>query len=127
MTRKNDTHGESRIERERPQNAMHPTPTDDRRSPVAALFADVDVDDIGGALTSSSPSSSSSSRVVRVHEDASALVRKLREELCARLDAEERRLEATHAGAKEELRQTCAARAKSANGSGGGGAVDGGA
>jgi hypothetical protein len=102
---------------------MHPTPTDDRRSPVAALFADVDVDDIGGALASSS----SSSRVVRVHEDASALVRKLREELCARLDAEERRLEATHAGAKEELRQTCAARAKSANGSGGGGAVDGGA
>ena len=109
---------------------MHPTPTDERRSPVAALFADVDVDDIGdddavGALTSSS--SSSSSRVVRVHEDASALVRKLREELCARLDAEERRLEATHAAAKEELRQTCAARAKSANGSGGGGAVDGGA
>ena len=107
---------------------MHPTPTDDRRSPVAALFADVDVDDIGGALASSSSSStSSSSRVVRVHEDASALVRKLREELCARLDAEERRLEATHATAKEELRQTCAARAKSANGSGGGGAVDGGA
>ena len=125
MTRENDTHGESRIERERPQNAMHPTPTDERRSPVAALFADVDVDELGGALAVSS--SSSSSRVVRVHEDASALVRKLREELCARLDAEERRLEATHAGAKEELRQTCAARAKSANGSGGGGAVDGGA
>ena len=104
---------------------MHPTPTDDRRSPVAALFADVDVDELGGALAVSS--SSSSSRVVRVHEDASALVRKLREELCARLDAEERRLEATHATAKEELRQTCAARAKSANGSGGGGAVDGGA
>ena len=92
MTRENDTHGESRIERERPQNAMHPTPTDDRRSPVAALFADVDVDELGGALASSSPSSSSSSRVVRVHEDASALVRKLREELCARLDDEERRL-----------------------------------
>ena len=106
---------------------MHPTPTDDRRSPVAALFADVDVDDIGGDDAVGALTSSSSSRVVRVHEDASALVRKLREELCARLDAEERRLEATHAGAKEELRQTCAARAKSANGSGGGGAVDGGA
>lgn len=105
---------------------MHSTPTDDRRSPVAALFADVDVDVIGndaiGAFSASS--SASASRVVRVHEDASGLVRKLREELCARLDAEERKLEATHAAAREELRETCAARARCANGSGAG---DGGA
>ena len=101
---------------------MHSTPTDDRRFPVAALFADADVDDIGndaiGAFAASSAASASASRVVRVHEDASGLVRKLREEWCARLDAEERKLEATHAAAREELRETCAARARCANGSG---------
>lgn len=102
------------------QNAMHSTPTDDRRFPVAALFADVDVDGIGndGIGAFSASSAASASRVVRVHEDASGLVRKLREELCARLDAEERKLEATHAAAREELRETCAARARCANGSG---------
>lgn len=98
---------------------MHSTPTDDRRFPVAALFADVDVDGIGNdAIGAFSSSSASASRVVRVHEDASGLVRKLREELCARLDVEERKLEATHAAAREELRETCAARARCANGSG---------